>query len=131
MHQKYSIRQVKKIAKSVKEKYPDIPIIYYSKNFHFLDKEVNNYLNCLSLNSNISLKEQKKYIRGDICLQGNLDPYLLVEGGEYMIKEIESILLEMENSFFIFNLGHGILPQTPVENVFKLVETVRNFKKKV
>ena len=131
MHQRYSTKQVKKIAKSIKEKHPNIPIIYYSKNFHFLDKEVNNYLNCLSLNSNISLKEQKKYIRGDICLQGNLDPYLLVEGGEYMIKEIESILLEMENSFFIFNVGHGILPQTPVENVFKLVETVRNFKKKV
>jgi uroporphyrinogen decarboxylase len=48
-----------------------------------------------------------------------------------MIKEIKKILLEMENNSFIFNLGHGILPQTPVENVFKLVETVRNFKKKV
>ena len=68
---------------------------------------------------------------GNICLQGNLDPYLLVEGGEYMVKEIKNILLEMESNFFIFNLGHGILPQTPVENVFKLVETVRNFKKKV
>ena len=131
MHQKYSTRQVKKISRSVREKYPDIPIIYYSKNFNFLDKEINNYLNCLSLNSNISLKEQKKYSKGNICLQGNLDPYLLVEGGDYMVKEIKNILSEMENNFFIFNLGHGILPQTPVENVFKLVETVRNFKKKV
>ena len=131
MHHKYSTIQVKKIAKLVREKYPNIPIIYYSKNFQFLDKEANNYLNCLSLNSNISLKEQKKYFSRNICLQGNLDPYLLVEGGEYMIKEIKNILLEMENNFFIFNLGHGILPQTPVENVFKLVETVRNFKKKV
>ena len=129
MHQKYSIRQVKKIANAVREKYPDIPIIYYGKNF-FLDKEANNYLNCLSLNSNISLKEQKKYFSG-ICLQGNLDPYLLVEGGEHMVKEVKNILMEMENNYFIFNLGHGVLPQTPVENVFKLVETVRNFKKKV
>ena len=131
MHQKYSTRQVKKIAKSVRDKYPNIPIIYYSKNFQFLDKGVNRYINCLSLNSNISLKEQKKYFGGNICLQGNLDPYLLVEGGEYMVKEVTNILSEMENNFFIFNLGHGILPQTPVENVFKLVETVRNFKKKV
>ena len=131
MHQKYSTRQVKKIARVVREKYPDIPIIYYSKNFQFLDEEVNNYLNCLSLNSNISLKEQKKYFKGNICLQGNLDPYLLVEGGECMIKEINNILSEMQNNYFIFNLGHGILPQTPVENVFKLVETIRSFKKKV
>ena len=131
MHQKYSTRQVKKIAELVRKKYPFIPIIYYSKNFQFLDKEANKYLNCLSINSNISLKEQKKYFNGNICLQGNLDPYLLVEGGEYMVKEIKNILLEMENNSFIFNLGHGILPQTPIENVFKLLETVRNFKKKV
>ena len=131
MHQKYSTNQVKKIVKSVKEKHPYIPIIYYSKNFQFLDKDVKNYLNCLSLNSNISLKEQKKYFRENICLQGNLDPYLLVEGGDYMVNEIKNILSEMENNFFIFNLGHGVLPQTPVENVFKLVETVRNFKKMV
>tara|TARA_Y100000589_G_scaffold273469_1_gene266913 strand:+ start:546 stop:1574 length:1029 start_codon:yes stop_codon:yes gene_type:complete len=131
MHQNYSTRQVKKIAKTVREKYPNIPIIYYSKNFQFLDKEANNYLNCLSLNSNISLKEQKEHFKGNICLQGNLDPYLLVEGGEYMIKEIKKILLEMKDNFFIFNLGHGILPQTPVENVFKLVETVKSFKRKV
>ena len=131
MHKKYSINQVKKIANLVRDRYPNIPIIYYSKNFQFLDKEMSNYINCLSLNSNISLKEQKKYFYGNICLQGNLDPYLLVEGGEYMIKEIKNILLEMEDSFFIFNLGHGILPQTPIENVFKLVETIREFKKKV
>ena len=131
MHQRYSTRQVKKIAKLVREKHPDIPIIYYSKNFQFSDKEAHNYLNCLSLNSNISLKEQKKYFSGNICLQGNLDPYLLVEGGEYMVKEIKNILKEMENNFFIFNLGHGILPQTPVQNVFKLVDTIRSFKKKV
>ena len=131
MHQKYSTRQVKKIAKLVRKKYPNIPIIYYSKNFLFLDKEIKNYLSCLSLNSNISLKEQKNYFNGNICLQGNLDPYLLVEGGEYMMKEIENILSEMESNFFIFNLGHGILPQTPVKNVYKLVEIVRNFKKKV
>ena len=131
MHQKYSTRQIKRISRLIREQHPNIPIIYYSKNFQFFNKEVNNYLNCLSLNSNISLKEQKKYFSGNICLQGNLDPYLLVEGGEYMVKEIKKILLEMKDDFFIFNLGHGILPQTPVENVFKLVDTVRNFKKKV
>ena len=129
MHQKYSTRPIKKIAKLVRENYPNIPIIYYSKNFQFLDQEINDYLNCLSLNSNISLKEQKKQLKRNICLQGNLDPYLLVEGGDYMVKEIKNILSEMKNNFFIFNLGHGILPQTPVENVFKLVDTVRNFKK--
>ena len=130
-HYKYSTKQVKKIAKAIKEKFSNVPIIYYSKNFQFLDKDISSYLNCLSLNSNISLKQQKEYFKRDICLQGNLDPHLLVEGGEYMVKEINKILLEMDNNFFIFNLGHGILPQTPIENVYKLLETVRSFKKTV
>ena len=62
-------------------------------------------------------------------MQGNLDPYLLVEGGDYMVKEIKNILLEMKNNFFIFNLGHGILPQTPIENVFKLLEISATYNK--
>ena len=45
---------------------------------------------------------QKNYFNRNICLQGNLDPFLLLEGGEYMIKEIKNILLEMENNSFIF-----------------------------
>ena len=128
MHKKYSIEQVTKISKLIKKKYPTIPIIYYSKKFQFLDNNLDKYINCLSVNSNISLKEQKKCFKENLCLQGNLDPYLLVEGGENMIKEVNSILRDMKDNFFIFNLGHGILPQTPIENVFKLVETVRNFK---
>ena len=131
MHKKYSIEQLKKISITIKEKFPNIPIIYYSKNFQFLDEETNKYINCLSVNSNISLKKQRNHIRRNICLQGNLDPNLLVEGGKQMIEETKNILLEMDKHPFIFNLGHGVLPQTPIENVFKLLETVRNFIRKV
>ena len=130
MHKKYSIEQVKIISNEIRKKYPNIPIIYYSKNSQFLNKETYKYINCLSLSSNINLKKQTELLENNICLQGNLDPHLLVEGGDIMVKEIQNILNVMKNSSFIFNLGHGILPQTPIENVFKLIETVRNFKKK-
>ena len=130
MHEKYSVIQLKKISKQIKEKYPYVPIIYYTKNTQFLDNQINNYINCLSLNSNVSLKKQIEFMKGNICYQGNLDPHLLVEGGEIMVKEIQNILSEMKDNFFIFNLGHGVLPQTPIKNVFKLVEVVRKFNKK-
>ena len=77
----------------------------------------------------MNLKEETKYVKKDLCFQGNLDPYLLAEGGDIMLKEINNVLTNMKDNFFIFNLGHGVLPQTPIENVFKLIETVRNFKK--
>lgn len=129
MNEKYSIQQIKKISSQVKKKYPDIPIIYYTKNFQYDDHQIEKYINCLSLNSNVNLKEEAKFFKNNFCFQGNLDPALLVEGGDIMIKEINNILINMKSNFFIFNLGHGVLPQTPIDNVYKLVETVRNFEK--
>ena len=63
-----------------------------------------------------------------LCFQGNLDPMLLVVGGEEMKKATFNILKGMKNKKFIFNLGHGVLPQTPVNNVEKLINYVREYK---
>jgi uroporphyrinogen decarboxylase len=59
-------------------------------------------------------------------VQGNLDPLLLVAGGEAMEHRVAEILAAMTGKRFIFNLGHGIVPQTPPENVARLVELVRS-----
>ena len=60
-----------------------------------------------------------------IALQGNLDPLALVAGG----KALEDSVRQVQDSFagvpFIFNLGHGILPETPIEHVEQLVKLVR------
>ena len=59
------------------------------------------------------------------ALQGNLDPLALATGGEAMRDEARMILLAMKGRPFIFNLGHGIIPQTPTEHVAELVRVVR------
>ena len=61
-------------------------------------------------------------------MQGNLDPLLLVAGGDALEERTEEILELMEGKPFIFNLGHGIVPQTPPENVARLVEIVRGYQ---
>ena len=58
MNKKFSIQQIKKISASIKKKYPATPIIYYTKNFQFHDNKIEQHINCLSLNSNVSLKEE-------------------------------------------------------------------------
>jgi uroporphyrinogen decarboxylase len=63
-----------------------------------------------------------------IALQGNLDPLALLAGGAALDREIDSILDAFENHPHIFNLGHGILPQTPIEHVERLIERVREGK---
>ncbi len=63
-------------------------------------------------------------------LQGNLDPALMLGPGELVGHKVQSIMREMqEYPGYIFNLGHGILPDTPEENVRVLVQSVREFKR--
>lgn len=61
----------------------------------------------------------------NVVVQGNLDPLLLVAGGEALEERTMEILELMEGRRFVFNLGHGIVPETPPENVARLVEIVR------
>ena len=58
-------------------------------------------------------------------VQGNLDPLALVAGGQEMERQVEELLKGLAGVPHIFNLGHGIVPETPPENVARLVELVR------
>lgn len=61
-----------------------------------------------------------------VVVQGNLDPLLLVAGGEALDSRVREIVAAMRGRRFIFNLGHGIVPQTPPDNVMRLVTAVRS-----
>jgi uroporphyrinogen decarboxylase len=58
-------------------------------------------------------------------VQGNLDPVLLAVGGPELEARVKTILATLGQGPFIFNLGHGILPETPVENIERLVTLVK------
>ena len=60
-----------------------------------------------------------------IATQGNLDPLALIAGGEALEKGIDHVLAAVRGRPHIFNLGHGILPETPVEHVEQLIARVR------
>ncbi len=61
----------------------------------------------------------------NVCLQGNLDPLALIAGGAALDREIDGIRAAFAGRPHIFNLGHGILPQTPIEHVERLITRVR------
>ena len=64
----------------------------------------------------------------DIPIQGGLDPKILLSNKENLKKQINKYLNIFKDYPYVFNLGHGILPETEVDMVYELVETVRNFK---
>lgn len=60
-----------------------------------------------------------------VALQGNLDPIALIAGGDALAQAVDNILDATKEVPFIFNLGHGILPETPIEHVEQLIARVR------
>ena len=61
-----------------------------------------------------------------VALQGNLDPILLLQGGEKMRGEARRLVETMAGRPFIFNLGHGVMQPTPPEHVAELVKAIRS-----
>ena len=118
------IQPLKKIIDSVRRVYPDFPIIVFLKGVSTLLTEFESEVDvtALSLDSGYSLKHASNL---KSVIQGNLDPQILLEGGSILDEAIEDIKSFMKNKSFIFNLGHGILPGTPVENVGRLVDLVQ------
>lgn len=125
---KYSILPTKKIVDNIRQKYPDTPIIGFPKgaglNYKNYAKETG--IDILAFDQHISPKWIKE--NTSIALQGNLDPVLLASNADKAIEYSRNLLNLMQDRAFIFNLGHGILPFTPVENVEKVVNFVKEYQ---
>ncbi|MBN9565805.1 MAG: uroporphyrinogen decarboxylase, partial [Alphaproteobacteria bacterium] len=122
------IKPMEKISNHLKRKYPHIPIICFPKGIEaHIDQLVTlTDINALSFGSSAPIKTiiqaQKTHIT-----QGNLDPNILCLGGEILEKQVIRIQNELlVSQRHIFNLGHGILPDTPLENVDKLFALIRS-----
>ena len=63
--------------------------------------------------------------RRALALQGNLDPLALVAGGAALDEGIDRVLAGFAGRAHVFNLGHGILPETPIAHVERMMARVR------
>ena len=101
-------------------------ILYVNGGSHILEEMSSSGAGVLSIDWRTSLREAREQIGPGVGLQGNLDPSLLFGPTGDVRKKTAEILDEMSgDAGFIFNLGHGVLPETPVESVRALVETVQ------
>src|SRR5205814_1565567 len=64
-------------------------------------------------------------IQTRVPVQGNLDPLALVAGGAVLDRSIDAVLEAFADGPFIFNLGHGILPETPIAHVEQMLKRIR------
>jgi uroporphyrinogen decarboxylase len=67
----------------------------------------------------------RDHVQSRIPVQGNLDPLVLIAGGAALDRAVDAVLGAFAGGPFIFNLGHGILPETPIAHVEQMLERVR------
>jgi len=120
------IEPAQKIVAALRSKYPLVPIIGFPRN---IGMQIHDYaertgVTAVSLSSADALQAIGGFAPG-LILQGGLDPAALVAGGEMLENGVERLLRAVHGRPYIFNLGHGIVPQTPPENVARLVELIR------
>lgn len=123
------IAPTRKIVSELKKRHPATPVIGFPRQAGQLYARyaAETGIQGLGLDPAADLNHIAKIIPPDICLQGNLDPALLLKGGEEMKTAAEKILNAMRTRPFIFNLGHGIIKETPPEHVTALAHIIRDF----
>jgi uroporphyrinogen decarboxylase len=126
----WSLDPMMRIAKGLRERHPEVPVIAFPRAVGpaMLMYRRPDTFSALSIDTGIGAHWAAKELQPHICLQGNLDPIMVVAGGQAMEREATRILDKLGHGPLVFNLGHGVVPQTPPDNVARLVEIVRNWK---
>jgi uroporphyrinogen decarboxylase len=106
-----------------------VPIIHFATNTSGMLEEIRDAGgDVISVDWRIELDAARRRLGDGVALQGNLDPVALCVPWERLRPRAQHTLDQMRDSVgYIFNVGHGVLPQTPVENVQRLVEFVHEY----
>ena len=121
----FSWNYMKEIASSIKEEYPNTPVILFSKGVGlYLDDMVDGEFDVIGIDWNTPIEYANKIVNNQKTIQGNMDPTRLYSK-EATKEAVLNITKVMKDKRHIFNLGHGILPDTPWENVKYFVDLVK------
>lgn len=123
--QEFSLHYLTKIRSALKKS--KVPVILFCRGSSvFAEELVKAAPSGISLDWNCDLLNMRKVIPKNIAIQGNLDPDILYAPAPFIKKEVARILAGMkDDKGYIFNLGHGIHPDTPVDSVKTLVECIK------
>lgn len=117
----------KKVVEKVKQKHPDVPfILYISQGGTLLERMATTGVDIISLDWTVDMAEARSRL-GDKMVQGNLDPAVLLGSKETIKERTLEVIQKAGRRGHICNLGHGVYPSTPEENVAHFFNTVKEF----
>jgi uroporphyrinogen decarboxylase len=124
---KWCVRPMVSIVEKVRSTVPQARIIGFPRG---AGTKLGNYLEAVAVDAvGLDWTVELDFVRANIQprrpVQGNLDPLALLVGGEALDRSVDAILAALSDGPFIFNLGHGVLPDTPIAHVERLIARVR------
>jgi uroporphyrinogen decarboxylase len=124
---KWGIEPVRRIVAGVKARHPLVPVIGFPRAIagSIAPYVAQTGVDAISLDTAARLAEARAVLEPSMVTQGNLDPLALLAGGEALDRAVDGILGATEGTAHIFNLGHGILPPTPIAHVERMLERIR------
>ena len=122
----FCVAPMRRIVARVRQRHPDVPIIGFPRGAGSLydGYRAGTGVTALGLDWSVPLS-QAKALQAEGPVQGNLDPLRLVAGGQALREGVDAILGALRYGPLIFNLGHGITPETPVAHVEEMIARVR------
>jgi len=126
----FSWNYMKEIARTLKEKYPHIPVIGFSKGVGLYMSDMDGDFDVIGVDWNTPMEYALGIFKDNYTLQGNMDPTRLYSKSATK-DAVEKIAEIMKGHRHIFNLGHGILPDVPVENAKFFVSYAKEYSKRL
>ncbi|SIO66705.1 uroporphyrinogen decarboxylase [Bradyrhizobium erythrophlei] len=128
--QRWSVEPTKRIVAGVRKKVPDAKIIGFPRGAGAL---LPSYVEATGVDAvSIDWAAEPSLIRNKVqsrvAVQGNLDPLVLIAGGDALDRAVDDVLSNYAAGRLIFNLGHGIQPETPIAHVEQMVKRVRAYR---
>jgi uroporphyrinogen decarboxylase len=124
--EKWCVKPVKRIVELVRSEIPDAAIIGFPKGagVFYETYRANTGIDMMGLDWAMPLSFAAE-LQKQGAVQGNLDPTRLIAGGRALDEGIDAILEVLSDGPLVFNLGHGITPQTPIAHVEQMIKRVR------
>jgi len=123
----YVVGSTRRIVEGIRAEIPGAPIIGFPRAAAALLPRyvAGTGVDLVGLDQAVPLGFVKGALPPNFPVQGNLDPLRLAVGGDQMARRAEEIIAGFGDRPHVFNLGHGIIPETPVEHVAALIEIVK------
>jgi uroporphyrinogen decarboxylase len=124
---RFVIEPVREIVSILKSRHPGVPVIGFPRGIGVLYPDFcrETGVDAVGLDTTVPADWAARVLQTRCAVQGNLDPQILVTGGALLESEVRRIVRALGRGPFVFNLGHGIVPETPPEHVAALVAAVR------